>query len=840
MKAAVTMNRRHHLRFALRFMRREWRAGELRILVAALVVAVAAVTAVGFFKDRTRLAMERQAGELLAADLAVVASQPTAPAWAALAESGGVKTARTTTFIGAITAGTQLQLVEVKAVTPGYPLRGALRVANQAFDGEYITHELPAPGTAWVEAKVLQDLRLKVGDSISVGKRALRIDRVLTYEPDRGGDFFSIAARVMIADADLAATGLLQTGSRAEYRLLLAGSVADLARVRAQLTATLPPSARLQSVRDARPELRAALERAEQFLGLAALVSAILAGVAMATSARRYAQRHLDTIAIMRCLGATQSFIARTFSLQLAVLALVGGAVGTAIGFAVQFGLAYLLGGLLRSELPQASFMPLLLGVATGAVMLLGFALPTLARLRSVPPLRVIRRDLGPVTTRAVALHAGAAAAIAALLLWHVRDPKLALLVLIGVAATLAILAASAYGLVRALARLRARVGVAWRYGLANLARRPGSTAVQLTAFGAGLMVLLLLSIVRTDLLASWRQSLPADAPNHFLINIQPDQVAPVSEYLRTHGVAAPQLYPMVRGRWIAHNGEPVAGRDYADTHSRRLAEREFNLSWRAHAPAATDADNRIVAGKWWSSPDAHEWSVEKGLAERLGLKLGDVLRFRVGAGEVEGRVTSLREVDWDSFKVNFFIIAPPAMLQGQPATYVTSMHLTPVQKPRLTELVKNFPNVTVIQVDALMAKVRDIMDRVTLAVEYVFLFSLAAGLMVLYAALQNTHDERLREGAVLRTLGASRAQLWRGIAAEFVTLGALAGILSALAASAVAYVLASQVFHVPYRLNPQLWLIAIVTATAGITAAGLIATRAVHRQPPLKTLREV
>jgi putative ABC transport system permease protein len=823
---------------AWRSLRRDWQAGELRVLAVALVIAVASVAAVGFFTDRIQLAMERQASELLGADLVVASSSPLRPLIATAARGQQLQTAETLHFRSVVVVGDVTQLTEVKAVGAGYPLRGALQISNQPFAPPRIVTQIPAAGEVWVDERLLQIVGLKVGDSLELGARRFRISQVLAYEPDRAGDLFSIAPRLLMNLADVPTTGLIQPGSRAEYRVLLAGEPPALERFKTWATPVLQVGEKLQGVREARAELRLALERAERFLHLAALVSVILAGVGVAIAARRFAARHWDSVAIMRCIGATQPLVARLFVLELLALATVAGLVGLAVGYLAQYGLSNVLGQLVsRTALPAPSWRPVLPALVTGFVTLLGFGLPPLLRLRDVPPLRVLRRDLGPVDPRLLALYGPAVAATAALLIWQAGEWRLALYVCAGVIAAIVVLSLAAWGLVKGLHLLRGRVGVAWRFGLANIARRGSGSTVQVVALGLGLMALLVLTLVRTDLLASWRSSLPAEAPNHFLINIQPHQIEGVREFLRQDGHHSVELYPMVRGRLVAINGQAVGPQDYENPRAKRLVEREFNLSQLDRL----QEDNRIVAGHWWNSQDHAQAvaSVEQGLAKDLGIALNDSLRFQVAGQNLDAKVTSLRTVQWDSFRVNFFVVLPPGALDAYPATWITSFHLPPGQKPLLAGLVRQFPSVTVLDVEAIMGKVREIMDKVIIAVEYVFLFTLAAGLVVLYAAIQATQDERRFESAVLRTLGARRAIVRESLLAEFATLGLLAGLLAATAATVLSWVLAVQVFEFPYRWNPWLWLVGAGIGMLGVGLAGWLGARSALNQPPWRALRE-
>lgn len=829
----------HTLGLAWRALRRDWQAGELRVLALALLIAVASVAAVGFFTDRIQQAMERKANELLGADLVIAAPNPIRPERVETARRQGLQVAELLNFRSMVLAGEAMQLAEVKAAGPGYPLRGALQISDQPFGPARPADAIPAPGQVWVDERLLQALQRQVGDTVELGARSFRIQQILTDEPDRAGDLFSIAPRLLMNLADVPATGLIQPGSRVEYRLLLAGEPAALAAFRAEVQPQLQVGEKLQGVRDARAELRVALERAQRFLNLAALVSVILAGVGVAIAARRFAARHWDSVAILRCVGATQGVIVRLFVLELLALAVLAGAVGLAVGYGAQFGLSGVLGSLLSQDaLPAPSWRPLLPALITGLVTLLGFGLPPLLRLREVPPLRVLRRDLGPVDARLLALYGPAILATLGLLVWQAGEWRLALYVCGGVAGTVVALALTAWGLVRGLEVLRGQVGVAWRFGLANIARRGSGSTVQVVALGLGLMALLMLTLVRAELLANWQASLPADAPNHFLINIQPDEVAGVRAFLHERGLQDVELFPMVRGRLTAINERAVGPDDYRDSRAKRLVEREFNLSWTDRL----QGDNRVVAGRWWQDGDSAMGaaSVEKGLAQDLGIALHDTLRFQVAGQTLEAKVISLRSVEWDSFRANFFVVFPTGVLDRYPATWITSFHLPAGQQAVLADLVRHYPSVTVLDVDALMNKVREIMDRVSAAVEYVFLFTLAAGLVVLYAAIQATQDERRFESAILRTLGAQRAVVRRSLLAEFAVLGLLAGLLAAAAATLLGYVLAAHVFDFPYRWSPWVWLAGSGAGMLGVGLAGLLGARSALNQPPWRALREL
>ena len=822
--------------FALRNLLRDLKSGELAVLVLALLVAVASLTAVGFFTSRIGLAVERQAGEVLAADLRLQSARPVPEKYEAEAARRGLGVARLESMPSVVFFGQESSLIALRAVGDGYPLRGRLKTTDRPFGTGAVTDGIPATGEAWADSRLLAKLGAQVGSQLTVGAHTVRVTRVLDYRPDQGSGFADLSATLMINRADLPATQLVQPGSRVSRAVLFAGEPAQVDEFRDWLKANKQRGERVQSIADASPQIRASADRAGRFLSLASLVSVLLSAIAVAMAAQRYARRHLDTVALMKCMGAPQSFVLTQTIVQLVAIAVVTAIVGTAIGYVAQSGIAWLLRDLLRGDLPPPSGDAFLLGIVTAIVVLVGFALPPLLRLKRVPPARVLRRDLEPPPLRYAVVYGLAIGAVLALLYWIVRDPKLVGYVAGGLGATFLLLAVAGWGLVKLLAPLRSGVGVAWRYGLANIARRGRDSIVQIVAFGLGFMVLLLLALVRDDLLRDWQKSLPADAPNYFMINIRPDEGQGVERFFRQAGLPSTELVPMLRARLIAINATPVEKLQFQGDRANEFVEREANLSWSAEPSPG----NRIVAGRWWQrgEPGGPQVSVEADYAERLGLKLGDSLTYDIAGEAITGRITSLREVRWDTFKPNFFVVFSPGVLESATGTLITSVHVEPQQRPLLVDLVRQFPEVTIIDIEALLAQVRDVMNKASLAVQYVFLFTLAAGLMVLLAAVQATGDERRYESAMLRTLGASRSVVFQGIAAEFIVLGALAGLLAAAGATGVGYLLARQVFDLPYSPNPWVWVAGIVGGAALVGTAGILAARSVVSHPPMQVLR--
>jgi putative ABC transport system permease protein len=831
------MNRFMRWRLALRLLLRDWRAGELRVLALAIIIAVAASTAIGFFTDRLGRGMVSQSADFLGADLVLSSPRPVSPAWLAQAREDQLRVSESLEFASVVVKGEALQLAGVRAVDERFPLRGELRTATAAFMPDGPATGIPAPGEAWAAPQLLTRLGLQAGDTVQVGESALVIKRALTFEPGQAANVFGVAPRLLINLADVPATGVVQPGSRLTYQYLFAGPEKVLMRFQDWLKPQLGASHQLVGVQEGRRAVGTALERAERFLGLAVIAAIVLAGVAIAMAARRYSERHFDMSAMLRCLGATQQDLLGLYLVQLLVLGLLASAAGCLFGWLAQQGLLVLLAGLLPMAPSAAGAWPILIGLATGVVVLAGFALPSVLRLRGVPPLRVLRRDLTPLPSNAWLVYGLAVAAVVLLMWRYTGNARLTVAVLAGGAAASAILALLGLLLLALGRRVHARVGVAWRFGLNNLWRRRRTSISQILAFGLALLAMAVIGLVRTDLLTTWESQLPDDVPNQFAINILPDQVEAVHAWLASQQVPASQLYPMVRGRLITINDEPVRMAVTKEARDDNALNRELNLTWTLQL----QEDNSIINGRWWRSTDRGRplVSVESKLAERLGIKLGDELGFTVSDQQFTAQVASIRSVQWDSFRPNFYMVFPPAVIEQFPATYMTSFYLTPQQKPLLVELVRNYPSITILEMDLIIAQVERIFRQVTLAVEYVLLFVLLAGFAVLFAALQASLDERLYEGALLRALGASRRQLRTGHLAEFAVLGALAGLVAAIGTECLAWVLYTQVLHFDYSFKWPVWLLAPLAGAVLIGAAGYHGTRSVVARSPVLLLRE-
>ncbi|GAB1411841.1 FtsX-like permease family protein [Candidatus Desulfobacillus denitrificans] len=821
---------------AWQMLRRDFRAGELRLLGLALVIAVASLSSVSFFSDRLSRALAREAHQLLGGDLLLLADHAWDESYRAEAERLGLRVIGSASFPSMTAANGASHLADIKAVEPGYPLRGSLRIAPALNRPDAETQETPARGEVWLDERLAAALEAKVGDVVQLGNARLAVSAVLTLEPDRGVNFFNIAPRLLMQAADLPATQLIQVGSRVTYRLHLAGEAKAVAAYQKWAERQLGRGERIESLDNARPEVRNALDRAEKFLRLAALLAAVLAAVAVGLGARRFMQRHLDGCAVMRCLGARESQLLRIFLGEFLLFGAIASALGCLAGFGAQYALERLLANLLTAALPAPSPLPLVHGFALGLALLAGFALPQLMRLRNVPTVRVLRREWADAEPLAWTGYAFGAAVLAGLMLWMAADLKLGVWVLGLFSLAVALYAGVARLALAAAGRLRGAAGAGWRYGIASLARRLGTSLIQAVALGLGMTALLLLTLARDDLLASWKRSMPPDAPNRFVINIQPEQREPVRALFAAKGLDRPTLLPMIRGRLVAVNGRPVVAADYAEERAQRLVEREFNLSWMAELPEG----NSLTAGRWFAAQDAGtpQFSVEQGLADTLKLKLHDVLTYEIAGRRLEAEITSLRKLDWDSMRVNFFVVTPPGVLEPFPTSYITSFHLPQEKAGFVGELVAAHPNLTVIDVASILRQLQSVMDQLARAVQFVFAFSLVAGLAVLFAALESTHDEREYEIAVLRTLGARNRQLRAALAAEFAALGAIAGVVAGVGSAAISWLLGRFVFQIPYE---PAWLVlpaGVIMGVLGITLAGLAGTARTLRAPALQSLR--
>jgi putative ABC transport system permease protein len=831
----VSLPLRHALTASLRALAR----GELIVFALALAVAVAAATTVGFFTDRVARAIRAEAGTVLAADLRLESGRaPQNLRAESEAHARGLSIAHTTTFQSVVYRGDEGALATILVAEPPYPLRGHLKVAREAYGESVVTDALPHPGSAFVESRLAAKLGAGVGARLRLGATDVVVAAILADRPDRGSAFSDVAPTVLVRSDDLAASHLLGPASRATYTLLVAGDRDTVDAYGRWLRSIKSPAERLVDVADSSTQLGAATERSGRFLNLAAVITILLSAVAVVMAARRHSRHRRDLVALLKTLGASRREVLAFVATEVWIVACVGALAGVALGYAGQAGLAVLGRSLVPAhELPPPGFGAAWLGLGTAMLMVVGFALAPLLELTRVPPARVFRRDLGPTSLPRILPALLATGALLGCLDLLVRDPRLMGGATVALGACVLVESLLGALLVWGIGRLRpSGVGGVWRYGIANVARRGTESIVEVVAFGIGLTALLLLLVVRNDLLADWRRSLPEDAPNHFLINIPPDQRDAVDRFFSDRG-HRPAFAPWVRARLTGINGVSMASRMPKTDRGRGFAEREQNLSWSGPLPP----DNQVVEGRWWSgsAEPSPLVSVATEFRDELGLTLGDRLSFDVAGETIEARLVNVRKVRWDGFRPNFFLIFAPGTLDDATGSYLASVHLDASGRRSLLEFTRRFPTVTVLDLEALIAEIRRLIDRAAAAVTYVFLFTVMAGIVVLLAAVHATRDERRYESALLRALGARRREVLVGVAAEFAVLGAVAGVAAAFVAGGMGWWAATRLFGLNYTIDWRLWLLGPLAGAVLVAMTGTLAVWRTVRAPPAGVLRD-
>ena len=829
---------------------RDLRSGELNLLIVSVVLAVAALSAVGFFADRIQSGLWRDARQLIGGDAVVVSDKATPDNFVQKAKSLGLTTNTTLSFPSMARAddadGGEAKLVAMKAVNLGYPLRGSLSLLMPATPDAssskvVITREVPAPGTVWVDPPLLDVLNLQVGKTLWLGDKAFQITALIDKEPDRGANFMNFAPRVLFNMQDVEATGLIQPASRITYRMAVAGpeNQTDVQKFlnwgREEVLQSHVRGVQIESMESGRPEMRQTLDRAEKFLNLVALLAALLCAVAVALAARTFAARHLDGCALLRVLGQSQKTLSVAYGFEFVSAGLVASLLGLGLGYGIHHAFVWLLAGLVEAQLPPASWAPAWLGMGMGLTLLVAFGLPPVLQLASVPALRVIRRDMGGLQPASLGVLMAGLLGFAGALMWASRDIKLGLMTVGGFAVASLIFAGVTWLCLKLLRQwVPSDTTPRWLLlATRQVMARPVFAVVQVSALSVGLLALVLLVLLRTDLISSWRKATPVNAPDRFVINVQPDQTQAFQAALAQSGVQEYDWYPMIRGRLLAINGKAVSPSDFVEERAKRLVDREFNLSARAVQPQ----HNEVVQGRWQAG-EADAVSVEAGIAKTLGLKLGDRLQFDVGGVKTEGKITSIRKVDWGSMRANFFVMYPVDTLPEVPLSYMATFK-TPDVKSFERNLLQQFPNITSVDLRASLIQLQKVLDQVIQAVEFLFVFTLLAGLLVLMAAVTSTREERKREFAIMRALGATARLLSQVQTSELMGVGLLAGFLASLVAELIGWGLARFVFE--FEWTASLWVPLAGALTGALLAwlAGWWGLKEVLRQPVSQTLRQ-
>ena len=823
---------------SLKLLKRDWRAGELQVLLLALIIAVTSITSIGVFTQRINLAINEQSGEFLGADLLFSSPKPVSEFIIKKAEQLELQHSSSLLFSSVVVAHNTFQLAHVKSVDANYPLKGQIKISTTLFGETVEKKQGPVPGEVWLSSRLFNSLNMNIGDNIELGESQLKASAVLIDDPGQTTNFITIAPRLLMNIDDIEKTRIIQPGSRVVYQQLFTGSTEQRKIFEQWIKPQINPTQKLIGGKEGSSALNSALNRAEQYLSLAAMLSVMLAGVAIAMAANRYSIRHFDMSALLRCMGIQQSQLIRLYIYQMLLIGFLASFTGCVMGYLSQQVLIVLLRDILPSQLPQPSPEPFVIGLISGLVTLVGFGLPAILRLKSVSPLRVLRRDMLPMPVSSIFIYMFALLSIALLMWWQSTNLALTLMVMLGVALAVLMLGILLSILFKTSKVFSKRLHGPWRLGLQQLIRHKTNSQLQILSFSLALMVLMIILLIRTDLISRWQESIPAQAPNHFIINIQPDEVTAVRKLLTQHNIETENIFPMVRGRISKINGIPVMELTDDELLLDESLKRELNLSWATQL----QANNEITHGQWWQVGDNGKplISIEQNLAKRLNVKLFDTLTFRIVDHEITAQVVSLRSVQWDSFTPNFYILFPDGIINDEPTSYITSFYLPVNNKIFINKMVKDFPGVTVIELDVIINQLKSILTQVTIAVEFVMGFVLLAGITVLLAAIQSTMDERIQNTLILRTLGAKKSYLKRILFAEFVLLGFSAGLIAVLGSELVAFGVYTQVLDIQYGLHYWMWLAGPVSGVVLIISAGYLSTRKVIMQPPVKTLQEL
>lgn len=824
------------VRLALKLIWRDWRSGELSILVFALLIAVTASTAISMLGSRLNQTMTQQAAEFLGADMAVSSHQPPAPNWGDNAKKLGLEVGETIEFPSVLVEHNELLLVSVKAVSEGYPLRGALMTTDHLGGETEESHHGPEPGEAWVEPQVLAALKVLPGQMITIGEKSLHIGRLILREPDRRGDVYSLSPRVLINRMDVAASNVIQPGSNVHYYSLFKGPLPALKAFKRWLRPHLQAGQQIADILDDRPELGKAIQRAERYLGLASIAVVLIAGVSIAMSARRYTARHFDLVAILKCLGARDREILILASLQFLIIGVVVTIMGCFLGWVLQFAIVSLVQDLLPHAMAPPGIQSWLLGGASGLLILIGFALPPVLRLQKLPPLRVLRRDLEPVPSSGWLVYTLATITLTILLWQYTGDWDTTLTVLGTCGLFMAVFGGAGFALLSMGRRLLPHAPLPVRLGLQQLTRHPRTGTTQILAFSITLIAMQIVLLTRTELIGQWKQQIPDDAPNYFALNLFDDDLPHFRQFLRDKNLAASESYPVIRGRLLAVNGQNVSEMMMKDSRLEGAINRELSLTWATTLPP----DNRVISGQWPHEIPGISVSVEEDLANRLGVHTGDQLTFTIGGQTLQAVVGSTRSVHWDSMTPNFYMIFGENTLNGFPHTWLTSFFVADTKKDALPLMVKSFPALTLLDVGKMIDQLREILQQITLAITFILFLAIIAGFSVLFATVRATLDERIHEYTILRTLGAGSRLLRVAQWTEFSALGYLSGLLSVAVSELITWAIYRRLFSAAYHFHTAAWVIVPVVAAMVIGLAGLWQTREVTRVSPLRVLREL
>ncbi len=809
-----------------RLFLRDWRGGELKVLIAALIVAVAAVSSINFFSDRVEIAMQEETSRFIGADLQISGPREADPSWIDEARSRGLEVSNTLVFPSIASTENGFQLSSVRAVDTFYPLKGTLNL-TRADESSQAVNSPPNPGSVWVDATLFRKLNLNYGDMVEVGVAEFAVTGIIEPEPGRGGGLLNFLPRLVMNMADVPKAEVLQEGSRVNWQYHLVGERQTIEEYSVWFKDNSNRTWSQVGARSGVPRLERTLQRAESFLGFASLAILMLAGIAIAMVANRYAEHHFDHAAMLRCFGCKQSDVLKIYGYNLMLIGLSTSIIGGILGYVIHMGLVSLMQPILPPNLPTPGISGFLVAIATGLSALVGFALPALIRLGKVAPLRVLRKDLTPMTMSSYVTYGLTVFSLGLIMWWQTTDIRLVINLLGAGIAVSVVFTGVAQLFVKLGLSLGKLFSGASYFGVKQVSRHSGASRIQILAFGLSMLIMMLVILLRNDLLDTWQAKLDMDTPNHFIVNIERFETEPLEQYFTKNNIRHAGLFPMIRSRVSLPES------------ARGSIRREVNISWSETMPS----HNELVEGEW--SPATTQsglpaMSLEQTFAQRRNLKIGDILSFKTGGFEYQGEVTSFRTVKWDSFKPNFFIIFTSDAISELPAEWMTSFYLSKSEKALLPDMIDLFPAATLIELDAIMEQIQRVIDQVSIAVEYVLMFVMVAGLMVLFASVQASMDVRNFESTILRTLGAPKRYLRQAIISEFGLISLMAGLMAAIGTELTAWGLYHYVFELPFSVHWWVWVVGPVSGFLLITSAGYMASKGILQQSPMMSLRKI
>ncbi len=810
-------------KLALKLFAREFRRGELTVISAAIALAVLTVLTLSMVTERIAQSIAQKSSAFIAADRVLASAHELDTAFISKAKQENLQTAQMIYFDTMLFANDEMQFTSVKAASNEYPLKGELKVKSSLLGETQVAQGGPKPGNVWLSESVFYSLNIDIGSQVELGAAVFNVEKVVVEEPDAPFNVFSSSRRVLINIADVAKTEVIQPGSRVNYRQLYAGDESDITRFYEWLKPQMAENQRWYGVKDRQSPISNSLNRAESFLLLAGLLGIILATVAIAVSAKRYCERQYDPVAMMKTLGGSRALIRKIYFMHLLMVCALAVIVGLAIGYGLQEIATGYLAKSMDMSLPAAGFKPWLVAISTGVICAVMFSIKPLLDLFDIPPLRVLRRNLGD-RLAVSRVHLGLSALTVFLLMWlFSNNIKITLILFVSTLALIAVLFVISKLIFGGGRRLGLKPGNSWSLAIASIQKRANVNAVQLISFSLAIKLLLFLIVLKNDMISDWQSQLPADAPNAFLVNITQNELEPVNNYLAENDILVSDFYPTIRGRVNAVNGELVARKvslqdnEKKDEEARSGIGRELNLTWLDNVPA----QNEIVQGQWFGEGAVGEASVEESMLERLDVEIGDTLTFLIGAQSFDAKITSVRKVNWATLKPNFFIILSPDVLKDFPATYISSVRIEPEQKKAFSQLLRTYPTITAIDVDNFVKQIQSTIEQVSLAIGFVLAIVVLCGALVLISQVQASLGERMQEIVILRTLGAKGRLIKNATLYEFLLLGGLAGFVAALFSDVALLIVQQQMFDLAGKLHPTIWLIGPVSGGVFVAALG-------------------